>query len=94
MVDRFDGEIGHHDTQSQPLKAPLVMLLTKTLIDLGHEVCVVAEIRRAQFVPYWFMSGNIAPLRASRPGATTPRKPFNEAELNPVIQQASWEIPA
>jgi CheY-like chemotaxis protein len=57
---------------------------------LGHGsgLSAVDEILLAGFVPYFFMSGNVAKVRALRPDAVVLEKPFHEAQLARAIQHA------
>jgi FixJ family two-component response regulator len=54
----------------------------------GSGVSAIDTIHRAGPVPHVFVSGDIARIRALRPGSIVIRKPYRESELALVIQRA------
>lgn len=72
---------------------PNLMIVDAQLSD-GSGIAAVETILRTGFVPHLFMSGNIAKVRAQRPGAVVLEKPFHEAAFMGAIQRALDAIPA
>jgi CheY-like chemotaxis protein len=66
---------------------PDLMIVDVQLGD-GSGVSAVDTIHRAGPVPHVFVSGDIARLRALRPGSIAIQKPFREAALALIIQRA------
>ena len=54
----------------------------------GSGVSAIDTIHRAGPVPHVFVSGDIARIRALRPGSIVIQKPYRESELALVIQRA------
>ena len=65
-------------------------------VNLGRDsgISAVTEILRTQFIPYLFMSGNVAPVKALLPDAVTLQKPFKEPDLDAAIKRAMRAVPA
>lgn len=66
---------------------PDLMIVDVKLGD-GSGVSAIDTIHRAGPVPHVFVSGDIARLRALKPGSITIQKPYREAELALIIQRA------
>jgi len=66
---------------------PDLMIVDVRLGD-GSGVAAVEKIRRAEFVPHLFVSGDISRIRVLRPGAVVVQKPFHERDLARAIQRA------
>ena len=64
------------------------LMLVDIQLAVGSGVSAVAEILRNGFVPHVFYSGDIAGIRASRPGAVALQKPFRVTELADAINRA------
>jgi CheY-like chemotaxis protein len=54
----------------------------------GSGIVAMDEILRTRFVPHFFMSGNVAKVRAQMPNAAVLEKPFQEKQLKCAIEQA------
>ncbi len=65
---------------------PDLMIVDVRLGD-GSGVDAVAEIHRSRPVPHVFVSGNIANVKALRPGAVIIQKPYRESDLARVIRR-------
>ena len=63
------------------------LLIVDAGLPEGNGVSAVAEILRARLVPYIFMSGDLAGVRASKPDATLLEKPFLESDLVRAIER-------
>ena len=59
-----------------------------TAVGRWSGVVAIDTIHRTGPVPHVFVSGNLARLRALRPGSIAIQKPYREAELALVIQRA------
>jgi len=66
---------------------PDLMIVDVQLGD-GSGVSAIDTIHRARSVPHVFVSGDIARLRALKPGSIAIQKPYREAELALIIQRA------
>jgi DNA-binding response OmpR family regulator len=66
---------------------PDLMIVDVQLGD-GSGVSAIETIHRARPVPHVFVSGDIARLRALKPGSIAIQKPYRESELALVIQRA------
>ncbi len=66
---------------------PDLMIIDVQLGD-GSGVSAIDTIHRAGPVPHVFVSGDIARIRALRPGSIAIQKPYRESELALVIQRA------
>jgi CheY-like chemotaxis protein len=66
---------------------PDLMIVDVQLGD-GSGVIAIDTIHRTGPVPHVFVSGNMARLRALRPGSIAIQKPYRESELAMVIQRA------
>lgn len=66
---------------------PDLMIVDMRLRD-GSGVSAIAEILRADPVPYLFFSGDISAVQALSPGAVCIRKPFGEADIARAIERA------
>ena len=66
---------------------PDLMIVDAWLRD-GNGISAVEKICSAKFVPHFFVSGDIAGVRALRPDAVLVQKPFREAELDQGIKSA------
>lgn len=66
---------------------PDLMIVDVQLGD-GSGVSAIDTIQRAMPVPHVFVSGDIARLRALKPGSIAIQKPYRESELALVIQRA------
>ena len=64
------------------------LMIVDVQLGEGSGVSAIATIHRARPVPHVFVSGDIAKLRALKPGSITIRKPYREPELALVIQRA------
>ena len=54
----------------------------------GNGISAVDKMCLASFIPHVFVTGDIAEVKARRPGAIAIQKPFKEADLALAIQQA------
>jgi CheY-like chemotaxis protein len=66
---------------------PDLIIVDVQLAD-GSGVSAIETIHRARSVPHIFVSGDIAKLRALKPGSIAIQKPYREAELALIIQRA------
>jgi two-component system, response regulator PdtaR len=66
---------------------PDLMIVDARLGD-GSGVSAVEDILRTGPVPHVFVTGDIAKVKATRPGSVTLQKPFLESELGQAIQRA------
>jgi DNA-binding response OmpR family regulator len=66
---------------------PDMMIVDARLRD-GNGVSAVERICRVNFIPHVFVSGDIARVKALRPGAIVVEKPFDEAGLVRGMQRA------
>lgn len=66
---------------------PDLMIVDVQLGD-GSGVSAIDTIHRSGPVPHVFVSGDIAKIRALRPGSIAIQKPYRESELALVIQRA------
>ena len=66
---------------------PDLMIVDVRLGD-GSGIAAVDEILRTGFIPHLFMTGNVAAVKALRPGAVVLQKPFRDVELTRAIQSA------
>jgi two-component system, response regulator PdtaR len=64
------------------------LMIVDARLGHGSGLRAVDEILVAGFVPHFFMSGNVAKVRALRPDAVVLEKPFQEAQLAHAIQHA------
>jgi CheY-like chemotaxis protein len=69
------------------LYRPDLMIVDVQLGD-GSGVSAIDTIHRARPVPHVFVSGDIARLRALKPGSIAIQKPYRESELALTIQRA------
>ncbi len=60
----------------------------------GNGISAVAEILRAGAMPHFFVSGDVASIRALKPDAQVVQKPFREQELVQAIARALSAPPA
>ena len=72
-------------TQADAVKAaardkPDLMMVDAAL-QKGSGIVAMDEILRTGFVLHFFMSGNVAKVRAQRPDATVLEKPFQEKQF-------------
>jgi len=90
-------EMGHRVCSIEATEADAVTAAAQYRPDLmivdarlgeGSGVSAVDEILLTGFVPHLFISGNIARVRALKPGAMVLEKPFGEAALTRAIQHA------
>ena len=72
---------------------PDLMIVDVRLEGGGSGINAVEEILRTGFVSHFFMSGNIAKVKALRPDAAVLEKPFFEADLVGAIQRALDHMP-
>jgi len=70
---------------------PDLMIVDVQLGD-GSGVIAIDTIHRSGPVPHVFVSGNLARLRALRPGSIAIQKPYRESELALVIQRALGSV--
>jgi two-component system, response regulator PdtaR len=89
--------MGHHVCGIEATEADAVSAAARHRPDLmivdvrlgdGSGVDAVAEIHRSGPVPHVFVSGNIANVKALRPGAVIIQKPYRESDLARVIRRA------
>jgi CheY-like chemotaxis protein len=64
------------------------LMIVDVQLGEGSGVSAIDTIHRAGSVPHVFVSGDIAKLRALRPGSIAIQKPYREAELALIIQRA------
>jgi DNA-binding response OmpR family regulator len=64
------------------------LMIVDVHLGAGSGVSAIDEIHRAGPVPHVFVSGDIARIRALRPGSIAIQKPYRESELALVIQRA------
>jgi CheY-like chemotaxis protein len=67
--------------------SPDMMIVDARLRD-GSGIAAVGAIRRTGHVPYVFISGDAAAVRALRPEAIVLQKPFRESDLVRAIHHA------
>lgn len=65
------------------------LMIVDVRLGRGSGIEAVDEILLSRNVPYFFMTGNIAKLRALRPHSAALEKPFGEAELASAIRLAT-----
>ncbi len=73
---------------------PDLMIVDVRLEDGASGVAAVDQILLTGFIPHFFISGNLAKVRALRPDAMTLEKPFAAADLERAIQLAMVVAPA
>jgi len=64
------------------------LMMVDVALGRGSGIVAMDEILRTGFVPHFFMSGNVAKVRAQRPDADVLEKPFQEKHLKCAIEQA------
>jgi len=64
------------------------LMIVDVRLGEGSGVSAVDAIHRAGPVPHVFVSGDIARIRALKPGSIAIQKPYRESDLALVIQQA------
>ncbi len=64
------------------------LMIVDVWLDEGNGVSAVAEILRDGPMPHFFVSADIASVRALKPDAVVMQKPFREQDLARAIDQA------
>ena len=64
------------------------LIMADAALRQGSGVLAMDEILRTGFVMHFFMSGNVAKVRATRPNAAVLEKPFQEKQLKCAIDRA------
>ncbi len=64
------------------------LMMVDVALGQGSGIVAMDEILRTGFVLHFFMSGNVAKVRAQRPDAAVLEKPFQEKQLKYAIEQA------
>jgi two-component system, response regulator PdtaR len=64
------------------------LMMVDVALGQGSGIVAMDEILRTGFVLHFFMSGNVAKVRAQRPDAAVLEKPFQEKQLKCAIEQA------
>ena len=64
------------------------LMIVDVRLHLGSGISAVDKICQAGFIPHVFVTGDMAEVRARRPGAFAIHKPFMEADLALAIQKA------
>jgi CheY-like chemotaxis protein len=64
------------------------LMMVDVALGQGSGIAAMDEILRTGFVLSFFMSGNVAKVRAKRPDAAVLEKPFQEKQLKDAIEQA------
>jgi CheY-like chemotaxis protein len=64
------------------------LMVVDVALGQGSGIVAMDEILRTRFVLHFFMSGNVAKVRAQRPDAAVLEKPFQEKQLKCAIEQA------
>ena len=64
------------------------LIMVDVALGKGSGIAAMDEILRTGFVMHFFMSGNVAKVRAQRPDAAVLEKPFQEKQLKCAIEQA------
>ncbi len=72
---------------------PDLMIIDAWLRD-GSGITAAEKICAARLTPHFFISGDIARIKALRPGVIAVQKPFREADLVHAIQHALKGLPA
>ena len=67
---------------------PSLMIVDVNLEEGGSGITAIEKILLTGFIPHFFISGNIAKVRARRPGAMMIEKPFLAADLVNAIRRA------
>ena len=79
-------------TQAEAVKAAARdkpdLMMVDVALGRGSGIVAMDEILRTGFVLHFFMSGNVAKVRAQRPDADVLEKPFQETQLKCAIEQA------
>jgi CheY-like chemotaxis protein len=64
------------------------LMMVDVALGQGSGILAMDKILRSRFVMHFFMSGNVAKVRAQRPDAAVLEKPFQEKQLKCAIEQA------
>ena len=64
------------------------LMMVDVALGRGSGIVAMDEILRTGFVLHFFMTGNVAKVRAQRPNAAILEKPFQEKQLKCAIEQA------
>jgi DNA-binding response OmpR family regulator len=63
------------------------LMIVDVWLDEGNGISAVAKILRAGPMPHFFVSGDIARVRALKPDAVVMQKPFRELDLARAIDR-------
>ncbi len=80
-------EADEEDAVSASIRHRPDLVIADARLGDGSGISAVEEILRAGPVPYIFVSGDVAGVKALRPEAVVVQKPFNEADLALAIQR-------
>jgi two-component system, response regulator PdtaR len=64
------------------------LMMVDVALGRGSGIVAMDQILRTGFVLHFFMTGNVAKVRAQRPDAAVLEKPFQEKQLKCAIDQA------